>query len=450
MFLFNKKNIVFFLCIFIFCVLGCGIGTNSSSYRKAEKNQIEIDRQKRENATKNYILLKQDLEAQQKALSDFISNLSEIQKLSQLFLVNLEGKENFKPVEYSSEGIPLIPGGYIFFSYNIAETPEKLAKFNYSIQKFSLENKIIPPFLSVDQEGGLVNRLRNINSMLPSAQLISQRLTPEQAFAFYENQAGQMFYEGFHINLAPVAEVSDELNSNFLGNRSYGNENAVIKYASAAVNGFQKQGIGAVLKHFPGNTNDDPHTGLPEINVSAEKLEELYLKPFQKLLQTKPLGVLMSHARTSAFDKNTPACLSSFWVTDILRNKYNYEGLIFSDDIFMAALEKNGFPPEKAIVMAIEAGVDVIMLSEKRFASSIDILSKKLSSDKNFAILIEKAIARIINAKIKYGILERNYDSSTKTYSIKPKEVSSWNEDKFLEFKEKGQSLYNNFFTIKN
>ena len=116
----------------------------------------------------------------------------------------------------------------------------------------------------------------------------------------------------------------------------------------------------------------------------------------------------------------------------------------------MAALEKNGFPPEKAIVMAIEAGVDVIMLSEKRFASSIDILSKKLSSDKNFAILIEKAIARIINAKIKYGILERNYDSSTKTYSIKPKEVSSWNEAKFLEFKEKGQSLYNNFFTIKN
>ena len=82
----------------------------------------------------------------------------------------------------------------------------------------------------------------------------------------------------------------------------------------------------------------------------------------------------MSHARTSAIDSGTPSCLSSVWVSDLLRKVLNYQGVIFSDDIFMGALAANNYPPEKAVVMAVEAGIDCIMVSEKRISKPVSIL----------------------------------------------------------------------------
>ena len=114
------------------------------------------------------------------------------------------------------------------------------------------------------------------------------------------------------------------------------------------MNGFENSGIGTVLKHFPGNSNTDPHTGLPEILWDEETLQKNVLIPFERLSSLNPSGILMSHARLSLSDSKTPACLSEYWVSQVLRNKMEFDGLIFSDDIFMDALQKNGFPPEKA------------------------------------------------------------------------------------------------------
>lgn len=112
----------------------------------------------------------------------------------------------------------------------------------------------------------------------------------------------------------------------------------------------------------------------------------------------------MSHARTSARDEKTPACLSKVWVTDVLRNEYGYQGIIFSDDIFMGALADNGFPPEKAAVLAIEAGVDCIMTSEKRFAKQARLIYKKALEDPAFASRIDQSVKRILQYKIKAGL----------------------------------------------
>ena len=157
--------------------------------------------------------------------------------------------------------------------------------------------------------------------------------------------------------------------------------------------------------HFPGNTNTDPHTGLPEIKLSEVELLKS-IESFRVLVQYNPAAVLMSHARTSAIDNGVPACLSKVWVTYILRNQYGYEGLIFSDDIFMGALADNGYPPEVAAISAVEAGIDCIMISEKRFAKAGKVLYKRALQDKDFARKIDEAVLRILKYKIEAGLFD--------------------------------------------
>ena len=160
-----------------------------------------------------------------------------------------------------------------------------------------------------------------------------------------------------------------------------------------------------MLKHFPGNTNTDPHTGLPEIEWTEQELE-LQMKPFRELVKLNPSAVLMSHARVKGYGEKNPACLSEYWVTDILRNDFGFTGIIFSDDIFMGALADNGYPPEKAVVMAIQAGIDCIMISEKKIGQSVEVLLQKVKNDSQFESRINESVRRIIEYKIKCGFLE--------------------------------------------
>ena len=344
------------------------------------------------------------------ALSSFVQSLDPVERYSQLFLVNLEGNSRFSPVEsFQWADLPeqeLLPGGYLFFSYNVAATPAQVAEFTSSIQTWSRQRGMVAPLLAVDQEGGDVARLRSITSPLPSARRVAQTLSASQSRSFYAAQSTQMRLLGFQMNLAPVSEAESQHNSAFLEGRSFGALGVMEEFAVAAIDGFQSQGLIAVAKHFPGNTNDDPHSGLPEIALGHQELERLYLEPFRRVLQTsQPWAVLMSHARTAAHDPDTPACLSHFWVTQTLREDFGYQGLILSDDIFMAALEQNGFPPQRAVMLALEAGIDVIMLSEKRFGSVLRLILERAQTEPEFAAVLDRAVERVIAAKVKAGLL---------------------------------------------
>jgi beta-N-acetylhexosaminidase len=376
-----------------------------------------------------------DMELKNAAVKEFVSSLSESERVSQLFLVNIEGNREFIPVETTAciyddrvKNEPLLAGGCLFFSYNIASSKSQIKDFVSSINSFYIKNNKIPPFLALDQEGGSVNRLRGITENFPSAKYIADNLSIDEAASLYERQAKAVRELGFTMNLAPVVEVETEENADFLDTRSFGNLEKVLSYAGAEIKAFENSGTGTVLKHFPGNTNTDPHTGLPEIRVSSEKLENELAAPFKSLLPFSS-AVLMSHARITLSDQGSkaykipegeeriPSCLSSYWVTDVLRNKFGFEGLIFSDDIFMGALQDNGFPPEDAAVQAVEAGIDVIMLSEKRFGSVAKILLEKAHLSREFSEKINRAAERVIWFKISKGLLtlEKNGLPSQKT-----------------------------------
>ena len=344
-------------------------------------------------------------------LDHYVASMPLEQKIAQLFIENLEGCTKFRSYESigamtgSNDKRPLIAGGYIFFSYNIADSHEQMKDYIKSIRDYCSDNDNIQPYLCVDQEGGWVNRLKKLNPSLPSNEKVASDYDAAGAYALYTEQAAGMKDLGFDMNLAPVVEVCTADNADFLDGRSFGDIEKVLRYGTACINAYENNGIATVLKHFPGNTNTDPHTGLPEITLSKEELLQS-VQSFKELSALQPAAILMSHARTAAIDSGVPACLSKVWVTDILRNECGYEGLIFSDDIFMGALADNGYPPEVAACLAVEAGVDCIMTSEKRFARAGAMLYNRALEDSDFSKKIDTAVTRIIKYKLEAGLLD--------------------------------------------
>ena len=354
----------------------------------------------------NHIKIERDA-----ALAKYVAEMPLELKIAQMFIENLEGCTKFRSYETvgamtgTDDSTPLIAGGYIFFSFNIAPDRTQMQTFTNSIRTYCDEYGIIQPYLCVDQEGGWVSRLKKLNPKLPSNEKVAQEFDVSQTYKLYCEQAAGMKDLGFDMNLAPVVEVCTDDNKEFLDGRSFGELAHVINYGRACINAYENNGIATVLKHFPGNTNTDPHTGLPEIKLSEVELLKS-IESFRVLVQYNPAAVLMSHARTSAIDNGVPACLSKVWVTDILRNQYGYAGLIFSDDIFMGALADNGYPPEIAAISAVEAGIDCIMISEKRFAKAGKVLYKRALQDKDFARKIDEAVLRILKYKIEAGLFD--------------------------------------------
>ncbi len=345
------------------------------------------------------------------ALDRYVATMPLDQKIAQLFIENLEGCTTFRSYETvgsmtgTDDQTPLVAGGYLFFSYNIAETHQQMQNYIQSIRDYCRQYNIIQPYLSVDQEGGWVNRLKKLNPPLPSNEKVAATYDTAAAYRLYSEQAASMKNLGFDMNLAPVVEVCTDDNKDFLDGRSFGNISQVLRYGSVCINGYENNGIATVLKHFPGNTNTDPHTGLPEITLTKEELMASIVS-FKEFVKLNPAAILMSHARTTAVDSEVPACLSKVWVTDILRNEFGYDGLIFSDDIFMGALADNGYPPELAAIRAVDAGIDCIMISEKRFAKAGKVLYQKAKEDAAFEDKINKAVKRIVNYKIKAGLFD--------------------------------------------
>lgn len=394
-----------------------------------------------------------------RAITQYLFSLPPEQRISQIFLVNIGGSTVYHPGEDSrlidtftgSEKVPLVPGGAILFGYNIADTSEKVMDFMSSVADWCEKNNIVRPYIAVDQEGGYVARLRNITSTLPSCEKVAQKLSPSEAYTLYSYQAKQMRSLGFDMNLAPVAESMNETNRDFLDTRSFGNIVQSIAYSVAAVHAYQSNGVGTVLKHFPGNTNTDPHTGLPEISMTEEQIDKEIMGPFLFMLGSSPSAVLMSHARTKALDPKNPASLSREWVTGKLRGELSYSGLILSDDIFMGALSKNGFPADIAAVSAIEAGVHVIMLSDKNFSSVALTLLKRAKSDSDFADKLVQAEKKVLEFKIECGILNL-VKKSDGTFLVVPAsniEQHGTREERleiFYKNKVEGQDFYKKHF----
>ena len=338
---------------------------------------------------------------EQRAIDSYLDSFSLKQKLSQLFIINLEGSSNYTSSHDYNE--LFCPGGFIFFSYNIGKTAEMLMDFTDSILDYYKTD--IPPFLSLDLEGGEVNRLRKIVSPLPSAEEISQLFTAEEAALFYKEIAKQSHLLGFSLNFAPIVEPLLEENAAFLKTRSFGSIEKTKFFSLAFIESFNSEGVLCTLKHFPGNTDVDPHRNLPVLALNKEDFEKNMLAPFRFVLENlkNKNAVLLSHALIP-FISDLPASLSSE-VVDLLVKDLDYSGLIITDDIFMAALEGFFSEEKDAILLALDAGAHILLSSKKVFTQFLPFLEEIYTTETVYKEKIDIALQRIIRAKIEAGLL---------------------------------------------
>lgn len=431
----------------------------SSPLKKTDEKELNAHR----SAEEMHSLLLRNEEKKDRAIREYIRAMSTEEKIAQLFLINLEGSEHFLPVEWyqTQTALPngesktvkktLIPGGYIFFGYNIADNPSRVIDFTSSVLEHASAQPSVPPFLAVDAEGGFVNRLRSLAGALPENERVAQCLTPELSYQLYSLYAGQFSLLGFHLNIAPVVEICTDKNREFLSGRSYGSPEQVASYASKMLLAYKNNSVGTVVKHFPGNTNIDPHIGLPKLEMTSDDFENV-VQCFSQILKEEPDGLLMSHAVVPGFDER-PSCLSPFWVSDIVRGKMKYGGIVFSDDIFMGALVNNGYSPKEASRAAVEVGIDCILVSEKKFGRWLSVLTEICKEDETFEKKIEESVFRILKFKLRRNLIQCEYRAETDSYTLLPFSFAAPSAEKkaeavktFYDNKKKIDGMYYSYF----
>jgi beta-N-acetylhexosaminidase len=285
------------------------------------------------------------------------------QDLGQLLLMGVPGTE-LTP-ETAARLKKLQPGGFILFGRNI-QTPEQLRKLIDDLRDIS----DIEPFITIDQEGGRVSRLRLIGEEPPNAQSLRDKGDPA-LIKRHGKLTGQVLRQfGFNLDLCPVLDISyDDAADNSLKGRTYGrNPQQVIDNAGIFNRAMRAEGILSCGKHFPGYgpAECDPHEFLPVITKSREEMERSELLPYSALLPELD-SVMTCHSNYTAYDPDRgrwPASLSHNIVTKLLRHQYAFDGLAMTDDLDMGAI-LNEVTFEQAIQEAVRAGNDLVMICHR-------------------------------------------------------------------------------------
>jgi beta-N-acetylhexosaminidase len=260
-------------------------------------------------------------------------------------------------------------GGVVLFDYDVAthkykrniKSPEQLAALDEELQAATL----VPPLLiSVDQEGGRINRLKPAYGFPPSYSEQYLGLLNDLGFtnACAETTARTLKSAGINLNLAPVVDLNVNPDNPIIGRceRSFSSEpDIVTAHALEMIKAHHEVGILTTLKHFPGHgsSTGDSHLGFVDVTDTWSEVE---LEPFQNIIQTGACDVVMTaHIFNAHLDTEYPATLSSPTITGLLREQLGWDGVVITDDMGMGAITQYyGF--ETAIELAIQAGADIL------------------------------------------------------------------------------------------
>ena len=272
-------------------------------------------------------------------------------------------------------------GGIVLFAENVIET-EQVVKLTHDIQTAALKSVSAKPIIiAIDQEGGRVARFAKMTGFSGNMAIGA---TYDKYGTEFSTQVNKVLGKelkalGINNNYAPVVDVNTNANNPVINTRSYG-ENAqhVAKLSVEAVSALQSQGIMATLKHFPGHgdTHVDSHIGLPRVDHDLMTIENVDLAPFSLAIeQVKPAMIMTAHIQYPVLDSSTftsksgeqlirPATMSKKILTDLLRNKMAFDGIIATDALDMAGIS-HYFTEVEAVVETFIAGADIAVMPFK-------------------------------------------------------------------------------------
>lgn len=251
-------------------------------------------------------------------------------------------------------------GGVVVFEDNVAGS-EQIRRSNADLR--SGVGRPWPLFVGVDQEGGLVTRVRGGTTRFPAFMSSGAAGRPVLTRAAAHASAAQLRRLGFTVDLAPDADVTSRPGDPTIGSRSAGSDPQVVAEQSrAAARGILDAGLVPVLKHFPGHgsVGTDSHLGLPVQRRSLSELRRTDLVPFQAGVSAGLPAVMVAHLDLRRVDRGVPSSLSRRVVTGLLRRELGFRGLVLSDSLDMGAIRAT-MPPRRAAVAALRAGADVVL-----------------------------------------------------------------------------------------
>lgn len=251
-------------------------------------------------------------------------------------------------------------GGVIFFARNV-ESPEQVAELSREAQELARE---LPLWVSVDQEGGRVARLKSPFTVWPPMQTLGRSGSDDLAARFARALAAELKAVGISLDYTPVLDVATNPANPVIGDRSLAERaEDVARLGSVIIRTLQAEGIAASGKHFPGHgdTSVDSHLELPLVEHPPDRLEAVELVPFKAAIEAGVASIMTAHILIPALDEERPATLSSNIVDGLLKTQLGYDGLVLSDDLEMKAISGRYGIPE-ATVMAIAAGCDAVLM----------------------------------------------------------------------------------------
>lgn len=294
----------------------------------------------------------------------------------------------------------------ILFKKNIKSRPQ-VQKLIRNLQKINRKKFPHHPLLiAVDQEGGSVSPLEGLIPPSPGNMALAASGSLTGAREIAGIMGANMRQLGFNVNFAPVLDVNCNPENPIIGIRSFGDEPVRVgKFGKAAIQGYQSQGIMATAKHFPGHgdTIQDSHLNLPIVRHSKKRIESVELPPFQTAIQADVWSVMTAHVIFPALDEY-PATLSKKILTDLLRKKLGFKGLIFSDSFSMAAVKKH-YRMNEAVILSVEAGADILLaLGARAFQQEIhSILAKAIENQYIAKPAMQESLNRIFYFRKKLG-----------------------------------------------
>ncbi len=295
-----------------------------------------------------------------KAFADWINVFSDEQLAGQRLMAGFNGVVLNEDLRNLISDLKV--GGIILFARNI-ESPEQARTLCDDVQGFAEKCGQPPLFISIDQEGGVVARLKEPFTQFPTGNPGMKNTQDANDFAVIT--ASELTDIGVNMDMAPVMDVQPEGFEGVMEKRVFnGGPDFVSKMGSALITGLQNNGIMAVAKHFPGigRTTLDSHLILPVLDMDKDVFEQTDLLPFKSAVKHNVSGMMLSHIQYPFIDPDWPASLSVKVVKDLLRSRLNYTGVVMTDDLDMKAITMDIKTSVERIIMA---DVDIALICHK-------------------------------------------------------------------------------------
>jgi beta-N-acetylhexosaminidase len=294
-------------------------------------------------------------------------------------------------------------GGVILFSRNI-EAPEQVAELAHDVQALAAE---LPLWVSVDQEGGRVARLKAPFTEWPPMAVLGRSGDVTLATRFARALAAELRAVGITLDYAPVLDIHTNPSNPVIGDRALADDAAMVGTLGAAiVRALQENGVAACGKHFPGHgdTSVDSHLELPIVEHPPDRIRRVECVPFRDAIKAQVAFMMMAHLLVPSLDEQRPASLSPRIVRDLLREELGYNGVIVTDDMEMKAISKQYAVPDAA-VQAILAGCDGTLVCSGNIetqAATLEALVHAVEDGRIPYTRVEDALTRQRQAKERF------------------------------------------------